>query len=148
MFVLASSVSKSLQCLISTLTRGGKGGPLFRLTCSIVMWRGRDTQTNAASMCGECSQRMDHAGFPQRRHALPRLRCSGSSVLCKCTVPCGGTVCPLCFMHFPGLSCSGSRVLRKGTDPDGLCVLCPSQVQATQTAGYLASALSQMDRVS
>ena len=42
LFILASSVSKSLQCLISTLTRGGKGGPLFRLTCSVVQWRGRD----------------------------------------------------------------------------------------------------------
>ena len=33
---LASSVFKSLQCLISALTQRGEGGHLFRLTCSIV----------------------------------------------------------------------------------------------------------------
>ena len=42
-FVLASSVCKSLQCLISALTQGGKGGHLFRLTCSVVLWGGRNT---------------------------------------------------------------------------------------------------------
>ena len=39
---LASSFCKSLQCLIPTLTRGGKGGHLLTLTCSVVLWR-RDT---------------------------------------------------------------------------------------------------------
>ena len=38
----SSSSCKSLQCLISTLTQGGKGGHLFRLTCSVVLWGGRD----------------------------------------------------------------------------------------------------------
>ena len=33
---------KSLQCLISTLTQGGKCGHLFRLTCSVVLWQARD----------------------------------------------------------------------------------------------------------
>ena len=37
LFILASSVCKSLQCLISTLKQGGKGGHLFRLTCSAVL---------------------------------------------------------------------------------------------------------------
>ena len=35
LFILASSVCKSLQCLISALTQGGKGGHFFRLTCSL-----------------------------------------------------------------------------------------------------------------
>ena len=52
------------------------------------------------------------------------------------------------FMHFPGLSFSGSRVLCKGTGPDGLCDLCPSQVQAAQVAGCMASAPSQVDHAS
>ena len=43
MFILASSVFKPFQCLNSTLTQGGKGGHLFRLTCSIVLLGGRDT---------------------------------------------------------------------------------------------------------
>ena len=56
--------------------------------------------------------------------------------------------CPkwaLHFVHFPGLSCSGSQVLYRGTDPDGLCVLCLSQVQPTLATGCLASTLSQVD---
>ena len=39
---LASSVCWSLQCLISALTQGGGGGHFFRLTCSVVLWGGRD----------------------------------------------------------------------------------------------------------
>ena len=42
-FILASSVCKSLQCLISGLTQGGQSGHLFRLTCSVVLWGGRNT---------------------------------------------------------------------------------------------------------
>ena len=41
--VLASSVWWSLQCLISALTQEGGGGHFFRLTCSVVLWGGRDT---------------------------------------------------------------------------------------------------------
>ena len=43
LFILASSVCKSLQGLILPLTQGGEGGHLFRLTCSVVLWGGRDT---------------------------------------------------------------------------------------------------------
>ena len=42
---LASSVCWSLQCLISTLTRGSGGGHFFfffSLTCSVALWGGRD----------------------------------------------------------------------------------------------------------
>ena len=158
MFVLASSVSKSLQCLISTLTRGGKGGPLFRLTCSIVMWRGRDTQTNAASMCGECLQRMDHAGFPQRRHALPRPAMLWLQRALQVHCPLwGDSVSPLfhalprskllrfsgapqghrprwavCFVPFSGPSHSDSWVLGECPVPDGPCVLGTSLVLAAR----------------
>ena len=40
---LASSAYKSLLCLISTLTWGGKSSHLFGRTRSVVLWRGRDT---------------------------------------------------------------------------------------------------------
>ena len=43
LFILASSVSESLKCLVFPLTQGGEGGHLFRLTCSGVLWGGRDT---------------------------------------------------------------------------------------------------------
>ena len=41
-FVLASSVCWSLQCLISPRHKGEGGGHFFRLTCSVVLWGGRD----------------------------------------------------------------------------------------------------------
>ena len=41
--VLASSVCWSLPCLISALTQGGGGGHFFRLTCSVLLWEGRNT---------------------------------------------------------------------------------------------------------
>ena len=43
LFILAFSTFKSLQCLISTLKQGGEGGHLLRLTCSVVLWGGRNT---------------------------------------------------------------------------------------------------------
>ena len=42
LFILAS-VCWSLQCLISTLIQEGGGGHVFRLTCSVVLWGGRNT---------------------------------------------------------------------------------------------------------
>ena len=48
-FILVSSVSKSLQCLISTLTQGGKGGHLFSLTCSVVLWGGSSVQFSSVT---------------------------------------------------------------------------------------------------
>ena len=42
-FVYLASVCRSLQCLISTLTRVGEGGLLFRFTCSMVLRGGRGT---------------------------------------------------------------------------------------------------------
>ena len=46
-------------------------------------------------------------------------------------------------MQFPGLSRACSQVLYRGRDSDGLCVLCPSQVQAAETRCFM-SALSQV----
>ena len=40
--VLASSVCWSLQSLISALPQGGSAGHFFRLTCSVVLWGGRE----------------------------------------------------------------------------------------------------------
>ena len=60
--VLASSVCKSLRCLVSALTPGCEGGHLFRLTCSVVLWGGRNT-ANITGMCAECSQCLGHTRF-------------------------------------------------------------------------------------
>ena len=61
--VLASCVSWPLQCLISTLTQGGDGGYIFRLTCSVVKWGGRNAANNNTGLCGEFSQCLGHTGF-------------------------------------------------------------------------------------
>ena len=83
---LASSVCKSLQCLISALTQGGKGGRLCRLTCSIVLHGGRNT-ANKYHWCV-----WGVLAVPGPRWVCPRSQC----------------VC------FPGLHCSGSRLLYRG----------------------------------
>jgi len=97
---------KSLQCLISTLTQRGDGGHLFRLTCSVVLWGGRNT-ANKHHWCvwGVLIVYGPHRVSPSSpRHVLTR------STLLRLQVALQGN-CPkqtLCFTHFPGLSCSGS----------------------------------------
>ena len=130
LFILASSICKSLLCLISPLTEGSKGGHLFRLTCSVVLWRGRDSLNKFHwHVWGVFALYGPQWVCPSpRQHVLP-----GSTMLRLHGALQGH--CPklaLHFMYFPGLSCSGSWVLHKGTDRIGLCVLCPSQVRAAQ----------------
>ena len=85
-FILASSVCKSLQCLTSALTQGGRGGQLFLLTCSVVLWGGRST-TNITGVCGDCLQCLGHTGLPHSWCVcFPGLHCSGSRLLCRGTV--------------------------------------------------------------
>ena len=51
LFILASSVCNSLQCLISMLTQGGEVGHSLRLTCSIVLWVRRHTAKKYPLVC-------------------------------------------------------------------------------------------------
>ena len=112
-FILTSSVCKSLQCLIFALTQGAKGGHLFRLTCSVVLWGGRDTANEYCWLVwGVLTVYGSHWVCPSSRQCvLP------GSILLRPKVSLQW-YCPkqaLHFMHFPGLSLSVSRVLRKGT---------------------------------
>ena len=116
MFILPSSACRSLQCLISALTQGGEGGHLFRLTCSVVLWGGRDP----ANKCQWCMWGVLTASGPHWVCPSPGQRVLSGSALLRLQVALQG-YCPkwaLHFMHFPGVSCSGSgsRLLRKGTD--------------------------------
>ena len=100
LFILASSLCRSLQCIISALTQGAKVitylGLLVQLCCG-----DRGTlQRNTAGVCEECSQFMDHTGFAPDR----------------------GSMC------FPGVHCSGSMLLCRGTVQGVPCILCTSQV--------------------
>ena len=116
-FILASSVCKSLQCLTSTLTEGGKGGHLFRLTCSDMLWGGRDTANKYCwRVWGLLAVDEPHWLCPSARRCVlpwsPLLRLQGA-LQGHCLKRA------LHFVHFPGLSHSGSRALRKGTDSAG-----------------------------
>ena len=119
LFILASSVSKSLQCLISALTQGGEGHHLFRLTCSIVLQGGRNTANKYHwCVCGRAHSVWTTLGLPQ----LTACVLSWSTLL-RLQVALQGN-CPkwaLGFVYFPGLRCSGSgsQVLHKGTDSVG-----------------------------
>ena len=118
LFILAFSVFKSLQCLISALTQGGEGGYLGSLV-QLCCGEGGTLQTNITGVCGECSQCMDHAGFflAHGWHVLFQ------STLLRLQVALQ-SICPKQALHFvdsPGLSCSGSdsQVVHKGTDSVG-----------------------------
>ena len=104
----------------------GRRQSLFRLTCSVVLWGGKDTADKHRWCVWGVLSVWATLGLPQlRAHVLSR------STLLRLQVVLPGN-CPkhiLGFVHFPGLSCSGSGswVLHKGTDSVGLCILCPSQ---------------------
>ena len=92
----------------------GKGDQLFRLTCSVVLWGGRNTANKYHWRVWEML-----AVFG------PHWVCPSSWHMCfpnqlRLQVAQQGN-CPkqaLGFVHFPGLSCSGSgsQALHKGTD--------------------------------
>ena len=129
LFILASSICKSLQCLISALTQGGGGGHLFRLTCSAVLWRGRNTANKYHwAVWGVLTVSGPHQVCPRSRCVrFPGLHCSDSQVALQenCLKQALGCV------HFPGLSHSGSgsQVPHKGTDSVGpaFCALSRSK---------------------
>ena len=134
--ILALSVCKSLQCLISTLTQGDKGGHLFRLTCLVVLWGRRDPANKYYwHVWGVLAVYGPHwVCFSSRWCVLP-----GSTLL-----RLQGHLQEHCLywaLYFPGLSRSGSQVHCKGTDLVG-CASYPFLVQAAQR---LVSILSQVD---
>ena len=116
LFVLASSVCWSLQCLISTLTQGGSGGHFF--LGSLVQsccGEGVTLQTNNTGVCSQC---LGHTG-PAPAHGVCTLSAHTAQALGFSTGNC--LMLALGCMHSPGLSRSGSgsRVLHKGTDLAG-----------------------------
>ena len=85
LIILASSVYWSLQCLISALTQGGGGGQFFRLTCSVVLWGGRNTANKYHwRVWGVLPVSQAHWVCPRSwRVCFHRLHCSGSRLLCQ-----------------------------------------------------------------
>ena len=143
LFILVSSVCKSLQCLISTLTQGAKVvtylGSLVQLCCG----EGGALKANIAGMCEECLQCMDHTGIAPAHGA--------------CAFPVYTTQAPGCSegetsKAGPGLHAfPRSKLFRfwLSATPQRqrlswACILYPSQVRGAQATRYLARALSQV----
>ena len=135
-FVLASSVCKSLQCLISALTRGRKGGHLFRLTYSVVLWDGKNTVN-----------KYHWHGWGALTVYGPHWVCPSYSVSRVYTAKAPGCSAGALSKAGPAFcALPRSKLLRFRFSGLGwACVLCPSQVQAAQVTRCLASALSQVD---
>ena len=135
LFVLASSVCWSLQCLISALTQGSGGSHFFRLTCSVVLWGGRNTANKyhwrVLAVSGP------HWVCPRSRHVcFPSLHCLGSRLLCRELSEVGPELYALPrskLLRFRYLGTPQRRRL------GWACVLCPSQVRAAQVIRCLAS---------
>ena len=134
LFISASSLCWPLQCLISALTQGGD--PFFRLTCSVVLWGGRNTANKYHwPVWGVCAVSRPHWVCPcSWRVCFPSLQCSGSRLLCQELSEVG-----------PGLHARPrSKPLRfrfSGTS-QRRTVLYPSLVRATQVTRCLASAVA------
>ena len=136
--VFASSVCWSLQCLISTLTHGCGGSHFFRLTCSVVLWAGKNTANKYHwPVWGVLAVSLPHWVCPHSRHVcFPSLHCLGSRLLCRELSEAG-----------PGLyALLRSKLLRfRYSGPPQMCrlswacVLCPSQVRAAQVTRCLVS---------
>ena len=114
---------------------------LFRLTCSIVLWRGRDTANKYHWRGGECSQSLGHSGF--------------APVHGMCAFPVYTAQAPGCSAGELSKAGLGLCVLPRskplrfrflGTSQrhrlSWVCFLCPSQVLAAQVTRCLVSALS------
>ena len=147
LFILASSVYWSLQCLISALTQEGDGGHFLRLTCSVVLRGGRNTANKCHwHVWGVLAVFQAHWVWLCSRHVcFPCLHCSGSRLLCQELSKAS-----------PGLyALPRSKPLRfrySGTPQrhrfGWACVLCPfqvraAQVRAAQVIKCLASAVAE-----
>ena len=138
LFILTSSVCWCFQCLTSALTQGGKGGHLFRLTYSVVLWGRRSTANKYPWRVLTVS--WPHWVCPRSQCVcFPSLHCSGSRLLCLQLSEAG-----------PGWrAIPRSKLFRfrfSGTPQrhrlSRTCVLCPSQVRAAQATRCLVSTLS------
>ena len=142
MFILASSVCESLQCLISALTQGGKGGHLFRTTSSGVLWEGGTLQTQQWLVWGVLAVYGPHWVCPHSRHVcFPSLHCSGSRIsageLSKASPGLRALPRPK-PLRFRFLGTPQRHRL------SWACVLCPFQVRGAQATRCLVSTLSQV----
>ena len=170
MFILASSVCKSLQYLTSALTQGGKSGHLFRLSFSLVLQGGRNAANEhhwrvwgALAVSGSHRVCPAHSvcAFPVYTAQAPG--CSAGSCLRRPWVACASqiyaaqvqvlgystkarTQLGLRFVPFPGPSSSGDQVLDARALASWAVRLITSPVPAAGLPVCAAEAASQICR--
>ena len=176
MFILASSVCKSLQYLTSALTQGGEGDHLLRLICSIALRGGRNT-TNKYQWHDTTNkyhlQCLGHTGFAPTHgmcafsvYAVQAPGCSAGELSkvgaglptlprsmplrfrFSSTPTKAQTQLGLRFVPFPGPSSLADQVLGQHTLPSWAVHLITSPVPATGFPGCAVGAPSQVCRVS
>ena len=136
MFILASSVCKYLQCPISALTQGGEDGHLFKLTCSVVLWGGRNTANKYHwRLWGVLPGSRPHCVCPHSwRVSFPSLHCSSSRLLCQEMSEASLGLSALPRSKLLRFRFSGTPQRRR---LDWACILCPSLVRAAQVTRCL-----------
>ena len=137
LFIL-TSVCWPLQCLISALTQEGSGGHFFRLTCSVVLWGGRNIENKYHwRVWRVLTVFRPHWVCPRsRRVCFPSLHYSGSRLLCQELSDAGPGLYALPRSQPLRFRFSGTPQRRK---LGWACVLCPSQVRAAQVNRVLVS---------
>ena len=133
-FVYFGFLCKSLQCLISALTPGGKGGHSFTLTCSVVLWGGQNIE-NKYHWCV----------WGVLVVYGPHCVCAAHSVFWVYTAQAPGCSAGALSKAGPAFcALPRSKLLRFRFSGLGwACVLCPSRVRAAQATRCLVSAVSQ-----
>ena len=139
------SVYFSFSCLLVSSvsnfcpdTRGVVVITFFRLTCSVVLWGGRNT-ANKYHWC-VLTVIQPHWVCPRSRCVcFPSLHCSGSRLLCWELSEAGTGLHALPRSKQLRFRFSGTLQRRR---LGWACVLCPSQVRAAQVTRCLASAVT------
>ena len=143
---MASPVYKSLRCLISTLTQGGSGGHFFRLTCSVVLWGGRNTANKYRwHVWGVLAVFQPHWVCPcSWCVCFQGLHFSGSMLLCRELSLSGPGLCALPRSKLFSFRFLGNPQRRRLS---WACVLCPSHIREDQMTRCLASTVLPSLRV-
>ena len=131
------------HCLISTLTWGGKGGHLLRLTCSVVLWGGRGTASKCHSCVGSACSVWATLGL------LQLMAACGFQVYTARAPGCSEGELSKAHPALHALPRSKPLRFRLSSTPQRhrlswACVLCPSQVWAAKATRCMVSALSQV----
>ena len=112
----------------------------FRLTCSVVLWGGRDT-ANKYHRCMLAVSRPHWVCPHSRRVCFPCLHCFSSRLLCWELSEAGPGLYTLTRFKRLKFRYSGSPQRHRLS---WACVFCPSQIQAAQVTRCLASAVAQI----